>query len=75
MTSSGVMPHPWWQFWQIADFLIMAAVVVFFVRYVRRSDARPDPWSEAEEAEPSAPDGPEAAPAAQRDAKDDAAGS
>lgn len=40
MTQPGVMPHPWWQFWQIADFLIMLAVVVFFVRFARRSDAR-----------------------------------
>ena len=47
MTQPGVMPHPWWQFWQIADFLIMLTVVVFFVRFVRRSDA-------GSQAEPSA---------------------
>ena len=40
MSPQGVMPHPWWQFWQIGDFLIMLAVVVFFVRFMRRSDAR-----------------------------------
>ncbi len=40
MIPHGVMPHPWWQLWQIGDFLIMLAVVVFFVRFMRRSDAQ-----------------------------------
>jgi len=40
MIPHGGLPHPWWQFWQIGDFLIMLAVVVFFVRFVRRSDAQ-----------------------------------
>ena len=34
------MPHPWWQFWQIGDFLLMLVLVVLFVRFMRRSDAR-----------------------------------
>ncbi len=40
MSPQGVMPHPWWQFWQIGDFLLMLVVVVLFVRFMRRSDAR-----------------------------------
>jgi|GEM_PF-6605707 len=48
MIPQGVMPHPWWQFWQIGDFLLMLAVVVLFVRYMRRSDAR----ARSEEAPP-----------------------
>ena len=40
MIPNGVMPHPWWQFWQIGDFLLMLAVVVFFVRFMRRTDAQ-----------------------------------
>lgn len=61
MTSGGVMPHPWWQFWQIADFLIMLAVVVLFVRYVRRSDARQDAPPEGGDADAPAVEAPPAA--------------
>ena len=50
MVPQGVMPHPWWRFWQIGDFLIMLAIVVFFVRYVRRSDARTRAEEQAREA-------------------------
>ena len=55
MSPQGVMPHPWWQFWQIGDFLLMLVVVVLFVRFMRRSDARarsedPPPPDDREEA-------------------------
>lgn len=33
----GAMPHPWWMFWQIGDFLIMVTIVGLFLRYVLRS--------------------------------------
>jgi len=47
------MPHPWWQFWRIGDFLLMLVVVVLFVRFMRRSDAR----ASSEEPPPSEEDG------------------
>ncbi len=37
MTPATGMPHPWWMFWQIGDFLVMAAVVTTFVLLVRRA--------------------------------------
>lgn len=49
MIPHGIMPHPWWRFWQIGDFLVMLAIVVVFVGLVRRSDAR----ARAEEREAS----------------------
>ncbi|MEJ2292451.1 MAG: hypothetical protein P8Y13_13100 [Deinococcales bacterium] len=52
------MPHPWWQFWQIGDFLVMLAIVVLFVRFMRRSDAR----SGSEPLEEATPQDEDAAP-------------
>lgn len=57
------MPHPWWMLWQIGDFLVMATLVVLFLRYVLRSRRSQDtgatstePKEPAEgDAEPPAP--------------------
>jgi len=54
MIPSSGMPHPWWMFWQIGDFLVMATLVALFVRYVLRS-------GRSQEAEPSPPDAEDAA--------------